>query len=101
MLCAILAGMDRYEGAARLEWWANRHFCLGSFDVCVMVLHDDSGWHASAVFVSPLSEADRECWDFLMKLSPYFTLRFKGDDQAAIDVRVDESEDGALAMSAA
>jgi hypothetical protein len=91
--------MDRYEEAARLEWWANRHTCLGSFDVRVTVLHDASGWHASAVFASPLSEEDREGWGFLMELSPYFTLRFEGDDQAAIDVRVDESEDGALTVS--
>ncbi|MFB4318031.1 hypothetical protein [Actinomadura sp. 21ATH] len=63
--------MDRCEGPARLEWWANRHTCLASVDVRVTVTADDSGWHTTASLVSPLTGEDREGWDLLMTASPY------------------------------
>jgi hypothetical protein len=50
---------------------------------------------------SPLTGEDAESWAFFMKLSPYFTLRFESDEHAAIDVRVDETIDGELALSVA
>ncbi|MFF5263524.1 hypothetical protein ACFY4C_31750 [Actinomadura viridis] len=91
--------MDHYEGQARLEWWANRHTCLGSIDVRVTVLNDDHGWHTSAISSSPLNDEDREGWDFLMALSPYATLRFEDDEQATIDVRVDGAGEGGLILT--
>ncbi|XVQ10721.1 hypothetical protein ACQP1W_50885 [Spirillospora sp. CA-255316] len=93
--------MDRFEGPARLEWWANKHTCLGSIDVHVIVVTDNSGWHASAAFASPLTDEDREAWVFVMGLSPCFTLRFQADVDAVIDVCVDESEHGKLTLTAA
>lgn len=97
---AILTPMDTYEGAARLEWWANRDTCLGAVDVRVLIVSSDAGWHASAAFASPLTAEDREAWTFLMTLAPNLTLRFEGDDDAAIDVRVDEPHEGELTLTA-
>lgn len=93
--------MDTYEGPARLGWWANRDTCLGSVNVRVLVVSDDSGWHASAAFASPMTTEGREGWEFLMALSPYFTLRFEDDEDATIDVRVDEPSEGELTLTAA
>ncbi|QFG23440.1 hypothetical protein [Actinomadura sp. WMMB 499] len=93
--------MDTYEALARLEWWANRDTCLGSVDVQVLVVSDDSGWHASAAIVSPLTSEERQAWVLLMELSPYFTLRFEDDVDATIDVSVDERSDGELTLTAA
>ncbi|MEU8798192.1 hypothetical protein [Spirillospora sp. NPDC048819] len=92
--------MDRYEGSARLEWWANRHTCLGSIEVRVLVVNDSSGWRATAAFTSPLIAEDREAWTFLKDLSPYFTLRFEDDEHATIEVRVDEPQQGELTLTA-
>lgn len=93
--------MDTCEALARLEWWANRDTCLSSIDVRVLVVSDDSGWHASAAFVSPLTDEDRQGWVLLMELSPYFTLRFEGDLDAAVDVCVEERSEGELTLTAA
>ncbi|GAB3881805.1 hypothetical protein GCM10029964_038510 [Kibdelosporangium lantanae] len=65
--------MDSYTGPARLEWQANSSTCLGSFDVDLSVVVDDAGWHASATFLTPPQGED---WALLMRLDPYFTLRF-------------------------
>jgi hypothetical protein len=93
--------VDRYEGLAHLEWWANRLTCLGAFRVRVLVTAIGTDWLASADFVEPLSAEEHEGWSFLTQLSPYFTLRFEADESAAIDVRVDRSENDRLALSAA
>jgi hypothetical protein len=93
--------MDTYEGPARLEWWANRDTCLSSVKVRVLVMGDDSGWHASAAFASPMTSEDRGGWDFIRALSPYFILRVEGDEDATIDVRVDEPSEGELRLTAA
>lgn len=93
--------MDRYEGPARLEWWANRSTCFGSVDVELSVTAGADGWHASTVFAAPLDDDDREGWSFLMDLSPYFTLRLLEDEGSTIDVKVDNEPDGRLALSAA
>lgn len=93
--------MDTYEGAARLEWWANRATCLCSANVHVVIVRDDSGWHVSATFVTPLTSEEREGWTFLIALSPYYTLRFDDDEDATIDVRVSEPSEGDLLLSAA
>ena len=75
--------MDRYEGPARLEWWANRGTCLGSAEVALSVSVDASTWHASATFAQPLNGEDREGWSFLMDVDPYFTLRLLEDDSGS------------------
>jgi hypothetical protein len=93
--------MDTYEGPAQLEWWANRQTCLSSADVRVRVISDASGWHVSAAFTSPLTGEDREGWAFLRELSPYFTLRFEEDEDAAIDVHVDEPRGDELRLTIA
>ncbi|GAA1850282.1 hypothetical protein [Actinomadura bangladeshensis] len=93
--------MDTYEGAARLEWWANEDTCLCSVNVRVAIVSDDSGWRVSATFTSPLTGEEREGWRFLLALSPYWTLRFHDDEDASIDVRVEEPTEGELTLSAA
>ena len=94
--------VDRYAGPAWLEWWANRDTCLGSVEVNLQVTVDDEGWHASATFAAPLVGEDREAWEFLMQLDQYFTLRLREDEQATIEVRVEEAEpDERLVLSTA
>jgi hypothetical protein len=93
--------MDRYEGPARLEWWANRSTCLGSVDVELTVAVDAAGWQVSAAFASQLDEDEQEGWSFLMDLDPYFTLRLLEDEGATIDVGVVEGADGRLTLTAA
>lgn len=93
--------VDRYEGPARLEWWANTSTCLGSVDVEVSVTVDARGWHASAAFASRLDDDEQEGWSFLMDLSPYFTLRLLEDEGSTIDVGVVEEPDGRLTLIAA
>jgi hypothetical protein len=94
--------VDSYEGPARLEWQANSDTCLGSFDVDLTVVVDDTGWHASATFVAPPQGEDREGWAFLMQLGPYFTLRLLEDEQATILVHVnEEAQEGRLLLTAA
>ena len=85
-----------------MEWWANRDTCLGSVEVNLQVTVDGEGWRASAAFVTPLEGEEREAWEFLMQLGPYFTLRLREDEQATIKVRVVELERGELlALTAA
>ena len=93
--------MDRYAGPARLEWWANRHTCLGAVEVNLEVTVDAAGWHASARFAAPLVDEELEGWSFLMLLDPCFTLRLLEDDQATIDVRVEQAQlDAPLVLTA-
>lgn len=101
MCCCHTRSMDRYEGPARLEWWANRSTCLGSVDVELSVASDADVWHASAVFASQLDDEERGGWSFLMDLDPYFTLRLLEDEGSTIDVEVVEEPDGRLALTAA
>ena len=84
--------MDRYAGSARLEWWANRHTCLGAVEVNLEVTVDTAGWHASARFAAPLAGEDLEDWSLLMLADPCFTLRLLEDDQATIDVHVEQAQ---------
>jgi hypothetical protein len=93
--------VDRYAGPARLEWWANRHTCLGAVDVNLEVTVNASGWHASAKFAKPLAGEELEGWSVLMLLDPYFTLRLLEDEQATIDVNVKQAQlDGPLVLTA-
>jgi hypothetical protein len=93
--------MDRYEGPARLEWWANRSTCLGSAEVELSVTTDACGWHASAAFAWQLDSDEREGRSFLMALDPHFTLRLLKDEGATIEVGVEEEPDGRLTLTAA
>ena len=64
--------MDRYEGPARLEWWANPSMCIGEYGVDFTVTIDQAGvWRASARFAVELDGEGREGWDFLMELDPH------------------------------
>ncbi|WP_242908748.1 hypothetical protein [Actinomadura terrae] len=93
--------MDTYEGSARLEWWANTLTCLSSEGVRVVIVSDDSGWLASATFSPPLTAEEQEGWRFLMALSPAFLLRFDDDEDAEIEVHVEEASEGKLTLSVA
>lgn len=92
--------MERYGGSARLEWWANTHACLGAAEVNLEVALDATGWHASARFTVPPVDEEFEAWS-LMLLDPCFILRLLEDEQAAIEVRVEQPQLAAsLALTA-
>ncbi|MFC8452144.1 hypothetical protein [Kitasatospora sp. NPDC057223] len=78
--------MDGYDGSATLEWWANPSTCLGSFRVTLTTSVAGGRWKGAAMTDSPLSESDREGFDFLMQLDPVFTLRFADDSTVLVDV---------------
>lgn len=79
--------MDRYRGAACLESWANRSTCLGTVAVQVDVAwSSEGGWGATAALTPPLTGEDLEGFEFLMALSPFFTLRFPDDSTFPVGV---------------
>jgi hypothetical protein len=81
--------VDRYQGSAQLEWWANRSTCLGTFTVEVDVaLGAGSDWDAEAVLTPPLTGDDLEVFEFLMALSPFFTLQFNDGSTFPVGVEV-------------
>ncbi len=85
--------MDRYQGAARLEWWANRSTCLGVVAVEVDVVWSaEGGWEATAALTPPLTGEDLEGCEFLMTMSPFFTLRFP--NESTFPVRVEAVANG-------
>ncbi|MFJ8233117.1 hypothetical protein ACIQ9E_24715 [Streptomyces sp. NPDC094448] len=80
--------MDSYQATAALEWWANTSLCLGGYEVLVTVRVTGDDWACEAVFgPEPLSDEDREGFDFLMDLDPVFTLRFHEGSEILVDVR--------------
>ena len=92
--------MHRYEGPARLEWWANSSMCIGEYGVDLTVTIDQTGvWRASARFAVELDGEGREGWDFLMELDPHFSLAFPGEDRGSLLVRVEEARDGTLNLT--
>ncbi|SEF90758.1 hypothetical protein SAMN05216223_102438 [Actinacidiphila yanglinensis] len=78
--------MDSYEGAASLDWWANRSTCLGSYGVRVAVRVTGDDWTCEATLEPRLSAEDQEGFDFLMELDPFFTLRFDDESTVLVDV---------------
>jgi hypothetical protein len=94
--------MDRYEGPARLEWWANDSICLDKFEIDITVTVDASGaWHTSGRHSTVLDTTGRKGWNFLMGMDPHFSLAFAGEDRGTVMVRVDEAKDGVLTLSEA
>ncbi|MFI1212723.1 hypothetical protein ACH4UV_34645 [Streptomyces sp. NPDC020802] len=92
--------MGSYEGAAMLEWWANRSTCLGRLRVEVAFRVVGDNWTCEATFESPLAAEHMESLDFLMQLDPHFTLRF--DDASTLLVKVVETGvEGQLILTAA
>jgi hypothetical protein len=70
-----------------LEWWANRSFCLSTLAVEVDIAWSaEAGWRATAVVTPPLAGEDLEGFEFLMALSPFFTLRFPDGSTFAVGV---------------
>ncbi|MFJ2559230.1 MULTISPECIES: hypothetical protein [unclassified Streptomyces] len=92
--------MDRYEGTATLEWWANRSTCLGRLPVRVTVRVTGDNWTCEATPEPPPAAEHRENFNLLRQLDPYFTLRF--DDASALLVHVVETRvEGRLILTAA
>ncbi|MFC1408575.1 hypothetical protein ACEZCY_04680 [Streptacidiphilus sp. N1-12] len=79
--------MDSWEGAAELEWWANRITCLDGIGVRVTVCVSGDDWTCDAVFDPPLSRDAQEGFDFLMELDPLFTLRFDEEGTMPTEIR--------------
>jgi hypothetical protein len=91
--------MDRFVGQASLEWWANHATCLEKYAIDVTnTFHTASMWQATGRHAHVLDTAQREGWDFLMEMDPYFSVVFPGEDNNGIFVRVLEAEDGALTL---
>ncbi|UWE10172.1 hypothetical protein [Actinacidiphila bryophytorum] len=91
--------MDSFEGAATLEWWANRSTCLAGFGVRVAVRVSGNDWTCEAVPDPPLAGEDQDSFGFLMALDPVFTLRF--DDESLLHVNVAVAgRDGRLTLTA-
>ncbi|MFE7216709.1 hypothetical protein ACFU93_44235 [Streptomyces sp. NPDC057611] len=78
--------MDMWEGAATLEWWANRSTCLGSFGTRVAIQVTDDGWTCNAILDPRTSDDAQEAFGFLMDLDSVFTLCF--DAESALLARV-------------
>lgn len=94
--------MGGFVGQARLEWWANHVTCLEKYDIDLIVIVDAVGtWRASGRHASALDAAQREGWDFLMEMDPYFSVVFPGEGQGGILVSVVEAEDGTLMLTEA
>ncbi|MBK3541609.1 hypothetical protein [Streptomyces sp. MBT60] len=91
--------MDRFVGQSRLEWWANRSTCLGTYDIAITVTVDADGeWRATGRQATALDASERESWDFLLEMDPHFSLAFPEEDCGGITVRVVEADDGTLTL---
>ncbi|MER7282245.1 hypothetical protein ABT369_48230 [Dactylosporangium sp. NPDC000244] len=83
--------MDRFEGRAWLEWWANPSTVLGVAEIDLVVTAGD-GWDARGRLVTTTAE-DREGFAFLCEMDPVFELRFADESQLTVEVR-DLRDDG-------
>ncbi|MFC7931801.1 hypothetical protein [Streptomyces cinereoruber] len=94
--------MDRFVGRARLEWWANQAVCLETYTIDITDTTGTAGtagaWQATGRHASVLGGTQREGWDFLMEMDPYFFVVFPSKDGRGIFVRVLEAEDAALTL---
>ncbi|MFJ6252465.1 MULTISPECIES: hypothetical protein [unclassified Streptomyces] len=94
--------MDRFMGQARLEWWANQATCLEAYTIDITDTVDTAGmagtWQATGRHAPVLDGTQREGWDFLMEMDPYFSLVFPGKDDNGTFVRVLEAKDAALTL---
>jgi len=90
--------MDRWQGPATLEWWADWLTCLGGFGVRVTAHVTGSDWVCEAVLDPPLAENEREGFDLLMARDPLCTLRF--DTESTLLVNVTAVDDERLSLSA-
>ncbi|MGW8486905.1 hypothetical protein [Streptomyces sp. NPDC055886] len=56
--------MDRFEGRARLEWWANHAPCLEEYDIDITATVDAVGkWRATGRHATALEAPQREGWN--------------------------------------
>ncbi|MFJ1704760.1 hypothetical protein [Kitasatospora sp. NPDC088346] len=85
--------MDRWEGTATLEWWADRSTCLARLGVRVTAHALGDGWAGGAVLDPPPSESDRADFELLMTLDPLFTLRLDEGSTILVDVRTTVGEE--------
>jgi hypothetical protein len=91
----MLQLVDRFEGRAWLEWWANSSTCLANVEVAVVIDAIHGGWDASGRVVN---EADLEGFKFLYDLDPVFQLRFEDGSTAMVFVHF-TGPDGLLRLS--
>ncbi|MGA5499047.1 hypothetical protein ACPCSP_32485 [Streptomyces cinereoruber] len=94
--------MDRFVGRARLEWWANQAMCLETYTIDITATTGTAGtagaWQATGRHTPVLDSTQREGWDFLMEMDPYFSVVFPSKDSSGIFVRVLEAEDATLTL---
>ncbi|MFJ5803419.1 hypothetical protein [Streptomyces decoyicus] len=84
--------MDRFEGTAHLEWWANRSTCLARLPVRLVPAAGHGTWNAT---VPPTLDRDAgEDLPLLIDAGPHFTLR--SDEDAATEVEVEVAHSGGV-----
>ncbi|MEU9188462.1 hypothetical protein AB0D14_28810 [Streptomyces sp. NPDC048484] len=81
--------MNGDEGTAQLEWWANSSTCLACIPVRIAAVPGSQAW--DAVTSPALDEDEPEGIQFLLDLSPFFTLRFA--DNSGTEVEVEQVGD--------
>lgn len=92
--------MDMWADPARLEWWVNRSTCIGPVEIELTVTAGDAGWEAAGSYAASVSSEEREAASLLMPVLPYPTLVLAGEDDAWIEVNVEQAEDGRLILTA-
>ena len=87
-------GTDRFEGRARLDWWANAGTNLAGDEVAVVVTAADGGWTAHGRLLgggdndgSHDGAAAAGGLAVLCGIDPVFTLRFDDGSTIAVVVR--------------
>jgi hypothetical protein len=94
--------MDAMNPSAlvKLEWWANRSTCLGSFAARIEIHERPSGLIATgALAVEELGDPEAvKGWELLYAIDPVFRLTF--EDGSDFEVRVNpDAETGAFELA--
>ncbi len=94
--------MDRFEGRAWLEWWANSLTRLVSQVVAVVLSATEGGWDAHGRVVNA-NDDELEALKFLYDPDPVFQLRFEDDSTVMATVQLTEcrSASGGTSISTA
>ena len=76
--------VDRFEGIAWLDWWANAATNLGVIEVSVVITATEAGWEAHGRLNN---DEDREGFQYRCDLDPVFTLHFAENATVEVTVR--------------
>jgi hypothetical protein len=89
-----------YQGAARLEWWANAATCLATYDVTVALESaTDEPTTTGTGRVDLDSDADIEAFAWLCNLDPVFLLCLPHGREVAVVVEPAEHDQRQFSIS--